>query len=115
MHESLLVSGVLLPLICAGFGSGLAYKIILYFLERLKDTTTPENPAALRFRAVSVGLAPPVVVNTRTNVGFLRIPPHLKPLVQGNSTSFRCVCRTVLLHRSNAVRALFFLLARAVA
>ena len=71
------------------FCSGLAYKIILYFLDKLAATTTGENPTALRFRSVASGPAPPVVINARTNVGFLRIPPHLKPLVQGNSTSFR--------------------------
>ena len=68
---------------------GLAYKVIVFFLRKLQSATAAENPVTLRFRPVVSGLAPPVVSNARTSVGFIRIPEHLKPLVMGNSTSFR--------------------------
>jgi hypothetical protein len=70
---------------------GLAFKIILFFLDKVSSTTTEANVTALRFRSVIDGPAPPVVVNTRCPSGFLKIPVALMPLVHGLSTTVRCV------------------------
>ncbi len=70
---------------------GLAFKIILFFLDKVSSTTTEANVTALRFRSVIDGPAPPVVVNARCPSGFLKIPVALMPLVHGLSTTVRCV------------------------
>ena len=71
--------------------SGLAFKIILFFLDKVASTTSETNVASLRFRSVTDNAAPAVVVNARCPNGFLKIPAALKPLVQGVSTTVRCV------------------------
>jgi hypothetical protein len=77
--------------------SGLAYKIIRFFLDKVAATTSEGNVSALRFRSVTDGVAPAVVVNTRCPTGFLKIPAVLKPLVQGLSTTVKCVLRLFVL------------------
>lgn len=68
---------------------GLAFKIILFFLDKVASTTSESNVASLRFRNVTDGIAPAVVTNARCPNGFLKIPAALKPLVQGLSTTVR--------------------------
>jgi hypothetical protein len=80
--------------------SGLAFKLIQHFLQQLQQTTSVNNVTCLRFRRVQDGIAPPVVVNTRLPTGFLAVPPHLSPLLQGFSTTIRfdALCRVAPLH-----------------